>query len=309
MRRKKKYRSRLADGKLNTLVEHRINEISKKNDRKQYVWYKPKQTIADANFAWNSHGSIVRVPYASMLLVNAGYLWNIAINNFGGMIKNQLNLTSGHSDLLDNYVRCKALLNRFEIRHQNPTPCKVCVFMVSIPSAVAVAQAVGVTVPTKEMIPDAGFNGLYAFHKSTMREDLEYKFKVIARKTIVLPAARQYEPPLVASGTGTVGVPQTLPLANTGSNQGYTFTPATGLDFGISLAHTTSEWTEPGKVCYLNEFFKGEGKRFQLMYSDVRPKTEAIYLCAIGDSAFRMTCVMSSKFRLEGPQDGAQPGN
>lgn len=340
--KKKSYNSRLMDKRINTGVEVRMKEVAKKEMASKFVWIKPKQLIANSVFTWHSHGPYLRVPYASMLALNAAFMWHLELSDFGKKIKNQQNLTTGHSDLLDNYVRVKSLRNRLEFRHQNPIPCKIKIWMVYVSGAnLLSAQA---TVPSIDMMPGGGTNGLYAFHTATKREELPYNYRILFKKTIVLPAARLHTPAIAVGYNGAIEVPANAPLsfggnivvppsaypidnpiafektantnpqiyrstANSELLVNNSYLAGSGLVTAGDFSYGTQVLTEPTKVVFANEYFKGDGRKFQVQYSDDYPKTGKIFLCVVGDAAFVMTCVSSSTFRLEGPQDSAQPGN
>lgn len=273
----KNMNSKLADKKINTLVERRIQEISRKEDKKQYIWYTPSTTIALPTFNWETHGPNLRIPTASMYGMNAGTMWHIRLSDFGNKVKSNLTATAPVPEM--NYVRCISLKNRFEIRHQGGVSLKVLIWILAVPSSETLSAQV--LIPDIKTAPGGGLNGLYYYRRSILREDLAYKYRILASKVVHLPATREYNSPYT--------------LSNTGSNQGYTFTSSPSLH------------TEVSKFVELNKFFKGEGKRFQVESSVSRPYKEEVYLCMVGDGVFDFTAVLQQKFRLEGPQQSAMP--
>lgn len=266
-----RYKSKLADKSINTLVEKRIQEISRKEDQKQYVWYTPNKLICASTFNWDNHGSFLRVPTASFLRINAGTLWHERLSDFGDIIKNSLTATAPVPSM--NYVRCKAMLNRLEFRCSGATPTKILIWIVSVSGSEALSGAL--TMPDIKTAPNGGINGLYAFRKRVLKEDLAYKFRILASKTVTLRPASLY----------TAGV--------------------TRLDGGAPDVPTVH--TEHDNVVYLNEYFKGAGKRFQVDANDERAYREEVYLCMVADSVIDFTGVLQQKFRLEGPLQQAQP--
>lgn len=273
----KSYNNRLADNKINTLVEKRIQEIAKKEDSKQYIWYTPNTLVADANFNWDVHGAVLRVPTASCLRVNAATLWHLRLSDFGNKIHNNLSAGNPVPDM--NYVRCKALLNRLEFRSTSSLPVKIKAWILAVPGSEALSSVV--TMPDLATIPKGDLNGLYAFRPRVLKEGLSYKYRIIAQTVIHLQPTRLHT--------------NAYAVSNSGSNQGYAFTNAGAIH------------TEVSKVVFLNHYFKGEGKRFQLDSGSVRPYREELYLCIVSDSVIDFTVVAQQRFRLEGPQQTAQP--
>lgn len=272
--------SKLADKKINTLVEKRMLEIAQDEDRKNQVWVKSRTLVADDTFNWEAHGSVLRVPSASCLVVNAGTLFHLRLSDFGEFLRNPIN-SEVDSNRLNNYVRCRAFKNRFDFRYAGTYPSNIRIWMVEISGGQELSEIAGLTVPTLDCIPKGDMNGLNCFWPRTLKEQVPYKYRIIAQKDITLQPAKLYT--------------DSHPTTNVGSNQGYTF------------SNSSSVHTEVQKVCYLNKYYKGLGNRFQVNYDDPRAPRKEVYLCIVSDTPLIFNCVSSSEFRLDKIQDQVQP--
>lgn len=278
--RKKGFVKKLADKKINTLVEKRIKEIAQSEDRKNQVWYKPRTLVADTTFNWTAHGPYLRVPSASCLSFNAGAMFHLRLTDWGQIIQNQLNSSSG-SELLSNYLRVRALKNRLDFRYSGTYDSHIKIWMVEIVGAQELAEQV--TIPSIDTCPSGDMNGLNKYWPRAQREVLPYKYKILAKKDITLRAAKMYT--------------NAYPTSNSGSNQGYTFTNA-------GAVHTETQ-----KVCYLNKFYKGLGSKFQVDYDDARTPKREIYLCILGDTPITFNIVSCAEFRFDQILDSGQPSS
>lgn len=268
--RKNVYSSRLADKKINTVVEKRIQEIARKEDQKNFVWYTNIDRIALPVFNWDAHGPQDRIPSNSMFGVNSGTLFHLRISDFGEKIKNSLVATAPVPEM--NYIRCAAVKNRFEFRHSGSTPCRILIWILSVPGSNALSGAT--TMPDIKTAP-LSLNGLYDFNKRIEGEDLPYKYRILGHKVVTLPPAKLF----------TAGV--------------------TRLDGGAPDVPTLH--TEVGKVVYLNKYFNGQGKRFLCDDGTIRPFKEEMYIMMTADNPVDLTLVAYQKFRLEKPLLGAMP--
>lgn len=270
-RRGRRGRSKLADKRINTLFEKRAKEIADKAVRDGQVWYNGVDKIANFQIpgAWSTHGPYVRVPDASCLTVNAGTMWHKKMSSFGQMLKNDINSTDDEK-LLVNYVRCKSMQASFDFRHSAPHSVILKLFIVAIPSAYEL-ETQGATVPDARMTPGGGTNLLFRYRQRLQREFVQYKYRVVASKTVRLPAADIYTP--------------AYPINN--NNNTVWNLPA----------HKTVQ-----RTVSIAKYFKGAGKQFQMDNDTDRAVKEEYYLCFTADTAVSFCAVTHCKFRLEEAQ-------
>lgn len=280
-RSNKKYSNKLADKKINTLVEKRIVEISRKEDARNQVWYTPTKTITDASFNWDLHGPYLRVPTASFLSINAGTIFHQRLTDFQDMIE---------SDILSNnpakkiVLRVSGFRTFFQFRNDGVAPIRLKVWLVDIPTSATL-------IPTAETMPGGHLNGLYFPHPGLPRQNLPYKYRILAHKTIVVKPGVLYLPPMLISSVST---------------QSGIVEPTYG-----TYTNSNPVWTEQTSTCILNYKYPGKGKKFIYDSSQTGANLNAlqsnVYVCIIADGVLQLLGNVVSRFRLESNIDKAQP--
>lgn len=266
-------------------MERAASRIAKSEIKKSLVWYTPRRLIAAAPFiandgaVWEAHGRFLRVPEASMLGMNAGTLWHARFTDFGELFKNNVN-SAALNTLLANHVRCTYMRSKFELSHTGQYALKVGIFLVSVSGAALISEEE--TIPNLEMVP-FDFNNLTYINPGEPRTQVDYNFRILAKKQVTLPAGRLF------------------------SNSRNISWDKDGADYTVD-AQTTPTHTTVRKHVTLNKYFKGLGKRF--LYTgdpgEVRSRNEEIYLCLIADGPIIFTCCMGAKIRLDKPDVNAQ---
>lgn len=278
--KKRKYtvsRSKLANKRIDTLFEKRCLEITKKQIKKSHEWYTVKILTKDPQFDWVTHGSWLRVPSASCFSLNAGTMFHLRLSDLGQILENSI-FSASANDALTNDLIISSFRNKFDIRYNGASDCRVDMSIVKVNGSQLLSQQTNV--PTIEMIEP--LNDLYEYWPSTVRQSLDFKFSRVAHKRITLRPAHLYTDNRIVS--------------NVGSNQGYAFTSALSIH------------TDPQKSVTLNKYFKGQGAKLFVQNALRAPQTE-YYLMVAADRPIEFTCVTAIKFRLDKAADISQPGN
>lgn len=266
--------SKLSDKKINTLVEVRMQEIAQSEDRKNQTWLKPRNLISDPTFNWATHGSVLRVPAASCLTVNAGTLWHLRLTDFGQLLQNDTNNATGSTARLSNYIRCMYLKSKFDFRYTGSVPQHIRVWMVQINASQELAEEI--TMPDINTVPKGGLNDYNYFQHNALRELLPYKYKILCHTDLYFRPSMEYT--------------SAWPINNNNS----------------------TVWNQPihmeqSKSLTLNKFYKGLGKKLQVNHDDPRTPKQEIFLCACSDGVMTFTCVTECKIRVDSIQDRLQP--
>lgn len=272
---KKMYRRRykvsvgkLLSKKVDSALERRMVEIAKKEDNKSLVWYRTHFLVKDAQFDWGAHGSILRVPSASCLTINAAQQFHYRLTDIGQLIKNNID-SAADSKTLNNYMRIRSFQCKLDFRYTGAVPAHGVVYIVSVPSSTAL-DAGGQVVPQADMCPRGGLNLLNSFRQSVLRESVDYKYQIVAKKYVTINPAREYQ--------------AAWPINNNNST-----------------TWNQPIHTEKQKFLSIHKSFKGLGKRFSVIESDDRVQRHEYFLCIVFDTVISFNGVVSTLFRLEEP--------
>lgn len=279
---KKSYARRFNDRAINTKIESKILAIAQREDRRNQVWFTPRRLIAADVFTpalWKAHGAYLRIPTASMLRINAGSLWHARLTDWGDQVKSRL---TGNSESKKIVLRCSGFTNYFNFRCSGSSPNVIRIWIVSVSGANVLDD--GKTVPAKEMMPGGHLNGLFFGHTSEPRQSLDYKYKILADKTVTIPSSYTYMGAMNSTGTYATG------------------------SGALSFNNTEPVFVEKEVKCTLNKYYKGLGKTF--IYdgaSDLRAKQEEVFVCFISDSVVDFCANIGAKYRIDSPMTQSQP--
>lgn len=270
IKRRRGYQSRLRDSKINTAVERAALRIAKKEDNKNFQWYRPKLPILSVSHGgqWPTQSWLTRFDgIQDGLACLAGTIGSIKVSNWGGLLENQLAVppsTSGNETL--NTFRVKNVGIDLSFQHQGPYSAVCQIAIVAIPNAAVMSG----NIPSLNMFKSvtAQFDGQYA---PQLRQDMPYNYRLLGYKATVLPRSKLY----------------TNAHKDTSSN---TWVPA---------VHTV----ETRRV-KLYHTFKGKGRKFTVDPSGVTAQMKDYEIYCIWTSS--VDCAVfgqaTSKFRLDQPQ-------
>lgn len=130
-KRRRNY-SKLRDKKINTLIEKRINEISKANIRANDIIHRYSKFYLKESVDWVSICSLPE--YADFRLVDSGTLEGHMISDCGGLIHdaNLDEVATNHRGSMT--VGVKGVQARFGIQNRSTTDCRVSVQLLYIPN-------------------------------------------------------------------------------------------------------------------------------------------------------------------------------
>ena len=210
---KRKSRSRLADKRVNTLVEKRMVEIAKKEDRKNQVYYVNAEAwpadLASANYSGVSiHGlnAILDDVDATGLTKNQNSLDYLCLTKLGQQYKNanqnpSVGPVANNSYDVDFKIKqCQAFIS---VYNNNVEPYQFCAALIGIPNAnpITASSTNSTGGETNRLIPRRSMlcknnwkfakscSGIFQGHFSNANKAFITDYHILDRKTVTLPGA------------------------------------------------------------------------------------------------------------------------
>lgn len=196
-RRKKSYGSRLADKKINTLIEKRMSEIAKKEDRKAIVKYVHWTPFAVPTLTWTDAQTLPITSTWKQIV--GGQIYTECLSDFSGHIRFPQLEQQDNAERQTAEIRIHGLESRFKARNISDEPVRLEVRLVYVPNLNQ-----NTTAGTDRLNPDRieqyfrshsgagsmryfGCNRLSTFSQST--GDIPTTIHTLDRKVMYLPSS------------------------------------------------------------------------------------------------------------------------
>lgn len=130
--RKRRYSSRLRDKKLNTLVEKRMNEISKKNIQANEKFYQYSVAHTADGYDWDE---VTALPATAFFRsIDSGAMESKLISNVGGLVRDQNPVELSELNQKQLTIGLKGIQLRFAFQNPNAFNVRVQVSLIFIPN-------------------------------------------------------------------------------------------------------------------------------------------------------------------------------
>lgn len=288
--RNNKSTSALRSKRIDTLLEQRMVEISKAQVKKGHQWFLAQKKIAHANFNWQTWGPYLEIPLSSYLGVPAAFLWHQKLTDVGAQLETDLINDPKEKRM---YIRISSFRCQFTIQYGGQSEGIVKAFIVSVPGADPSAT---IAHPSLGMTPGGGLNGLYHFDPSTLRDALDYKFKILAKKTIRLRPGNLYQPQTIFEPDPAhlpIIQPRNPRVVAQNNNSSY-------WDRDVLFKQNKYNFT-------LNKAYSGEGKKIVFDTGTVAPTSENMFVCMVSSVPMGLIGTVCTRYRVAKPAGTGQP--